>query len=105
MRGRIFPYAGAIAVLLRLYSNVVEDVEKVYEVDEYVKPFIFSAIVSVLVTFSSFTFVQQVTQWRAPKEFWRSELYYGVLSLISKGILGTILLANLVGRNIREESV
>lgn len=103
--GRIFPYAGALAVLLRLYSNVVEDVEKVYEVDDIVKPFIFSSIVSVLTFFSCFTVVQQITQWRPPKEFWRSELYYGFLSLGAKGTLGCILMVNLVGRNIREESV
>jgi len=46
-----------------------------------------------------------IVLYRAPRHFWVSEVCYAVLSLTSKGILGVILMSNLIAQNARDASV
>jgi len=47
-----------------------------------------------LLLFYSFGFAALLSQVYAPRLFWRGELAFQVLSLVSKGLLGMVLLAN-----------
>lgn len=48
------------------------------------------------VLFFSFGAASVVSQWSAPKFFYRGEILFQILSLVSKGILGIILLTNVL---------
>lgn len=48
------------------------------------------------VLFFSFGAASVVSQWHAPKFFYRGEITFQVLSLVSKGILGILLLTNVL---------
>lgn len=49
-----------------------------------------------LLLFFSFGAASVVSQWSSPKFFYRGEIVFQVLSLVSKGILGLILLTNVL---------
>ena len=49
-----------------------------------------------LVLFFSFGAASVLSQWYAPRFFYRGELLFQVLSLVSKGLLGLILLTNVL---------
>lgn len=48
------------------------------------------------VLFFSFGAASAVSQWSEPQYFYRGELAFQVLSLVSKGLLGSLLLANVL---------
>lgn len=43
-------------------------------------------------------------QYQRPKHYWKTECWYALLSLLAKGTLGCILLANLLYQNAQEGS-
>jgi len=45
-----FPYFSAFAVIIRFYYRVIEDVKIVFEVDDVIPAYIYSALVAVLTT-------------------------------------------------------
>tara|TARA_B110001450_G_scaffold253822_1_gene278027 strand:- start:563 stop:1369 length:807 start_codon:yes stop_codon:yes gene_type:complete len=49
-----------------------------------------------LVLFFSFGAASVLSQWYAPRYFYRGEILFQVLSLVSKGLLGLILLTNVL---------
>lgn len=49
-----------------------------------------------VVLFFSFGFASVLSQWSQPRFFYRGELLFQALSLISKGLLGILLLANVL---------
>lgn len=49
-----------------------------------------------LLLFFSFGAASLLSQWYAPKFFYRGEILFQVLSLVSKGLLGMLLLANVL---------
>ena len=49
-----------------------------------------------LVLFFSFGFVALAQLLLPPKHFWRGELAFQVLSLVSKGLLGILLISNVL---------
>jgi hypothetical protein len=57
-----------------------------------------------LAFFFSFGAVQVVQQARAPARYWQGELMYQVLSLVAKGTLGVIVLANVLMLSSFEEA-
>lgn len=95
------PYSFAWYVIFRLYTTTLNDVEEMFgeEVADELPGYIISAVVSTFVIFSSFTIVQLVYQFRAPKYYYQSELWYCFLSLTSKVVLGSILLVNLIAQD------
>lgn len=101
------PYITVWVIFLRNFQLVLDDINANprFDVDDVVPVYIYSAVTSVALTFSSFTVVQIYVAWKPPTHFWKSELYYAVLSLVSKAILGIILLSNLVGQNARDGGV
>lgn len=49
-----------------------------------------------LVLFFSFGAASVVSQWYSPRFFYRGELLFQILSLVSKGVLGALLLSNVL---------
>jgi len=92
------PYVSAWAIVFNLYQTTIEDVKEAFgeEVSDRVPQYIYTALVSTIVVFSSFTITQIIYQWRPPARYWETELVYAFLSLTSKAILGGILLGSLI---------
>lgn len=92
------PYVSAWAIVFNLYQTTIEDVKEAFgeEVSERVPTYIYTALVSTIVVFSSFTITQIIYQWRPPSRYWETEIVYAFLSLTSKAVLGGILLTSLI---------
>jgi len=92
------PYFSAWSIVFNLYQTTIEDVKQAFgeEVSSRVPTYIYTALVSTIVVFSSFTLTQIIYQWRPPARYWETELIYAFLSLTSKAILGGILLGSLI---------
>jgi hypothetical protein len=58
--------------------------------------FVYVILWGELALFFSFGFAALWSQWRAPRYFYQGELLFQFLSLTSKGLLGGILLANVL---------
>lgn len=58
--------------------------------------FVFLILWGELALFFSFGFVQLGTQCMPPRLFWRGELAFQVLSLVAKGLLGLVLIFNVL---------
>jgi hypothetical protein len=84
------PYITTWVIFIRNFAWTLDDIaaNPRFDVDDVVPVYIYSAVATVAVTFTSFTGVQLYCAWRPPHQFWKSEFYYAVLSLGSKGILG-----------------
>ena len=67
--------------------------------------FVYAIVVSQLLAFSSFTVVQLVVTLGAPKNYWYGELAYMTLSLVAKGVLSLLLLANVIALDVFGDSV
>ena len=76
-------------VVLQFYDAVVASTDAV-------PWFVHLILWAELILFFSFGFVQLYAQARPPKEYYRGELAFQVLSLVSKGVLGLILLTNVL---------
>ena len=62
--------------------------------------FVYAIVVSQLLLFSSFTVVQLVVTLGPPKNYIYGELAYMVLSLVAKGVLSFLLLANVIAISV-----
>jgi hypothetical protein len=58
--------------------------------------FVFLILWGELALFFSFGFVQLGTQCMPPRSFWKGELAFQVLSLVAKGLLGLVLIFNVL---------
>lgn len=66
--------------------------------------FVYAILWIELALFFSFGGVQLVQQLRSPAVYWQGEIAYLVLSLVSKGALGVIILANVLMLSSFEEA-
>jgi hypothetical protein len=97
LRSRLVPYilghfpqvAAWAIILVSFYDEPEDNLERTPE-------FVYYIIWGELVFFFSFGAVQLFQQIYAPKYYVRGELAYQVLSLAAKGVLGGILLANVL---------
>lgn len=95
------PYLAACALILQPFVRSTVDGIEDPATGEVRRPPAFVAWIvgSQLALFSSFGVVQLVTTLRAPDRFWQGELAYQVLSLVAKGVLSMLLLANVLVLN------
>jgi len=125
-----FPYSACWFAFGWFFGQTLDDAETRFgEVGDAVPAWLYSAISTLFLTcvcksgppstrpglmlasapparrFSSFAVTQMVVQWRAPTSWWISEVIYGALSIGSKGLLGCLLLANLLATSARSSSV
>ena len=68
----IYPYGAAWAILIRLYTNTLDDVQKTFDVDDAIPSYILSAVITTCLTFSSFSLAQIIWQYREPRFYWQA---------------------------------
>lgn len=76
------PYCTAWYLVLNNFYTQIWDLPS--EIRERIPWFVPVAINGTVLTFSSFTFVQWRYQWIAPSNYWKTELWYGFLSVTAK---------------------
>jgi hypothetical protein len=86
------PYAFAWTPLLHQFLHSVSNAE------QGPPDFVYAIIYSQIALFSSFGVTQFVSLWRndGPSVYYYNELSYAVLSLCAKGVLGLILMINVL---------
>lgn len=97
------PYVTGWFILISNFRSQIDDLcPRIQDrVPEFVEPLIYGSCV----IFSLFTFVQQRYQYTAPREYWKTEVWYNVLSLTSKLYLGVFLLINVLQKSSFNDAV
>lgn len=94
---RIFPWlighvpqvAAWTFILLAFYDGIADP-------NDAIPWFVHLILWAELVLFFSFGFASLASQWFAPKYFYRGELLFQTLSLVSKGLLGILMISNVL---------
>ena len=93
----IFPYTLCWVIYINYFIVSIEDAAVyVPDVWERIPPWVIPAVLSTVGIFTTFTFVQIRYQWVSPDYYWRTEIWYGFLSLTSKMVLGILLYVNIL---------
>lgn len=93
-RYRIFPWVIGHIPQLTAWAIVIVNF---YDEDEGMAPdFVHGILWGEVVLFFSFGFVALYQQYTYPKNFYKGEIMFQILSLVSKGLLGGILIANVL---------
>jgi len=98
-----FPYIGAWIIVLGSFFRQIEDLPS--DQRDRIPWFVPWAIYGTAVVFTSFSFVQIRYQWTAPKHYWRTELWYAILSLSAKVYLGSLLYWNIILAGSFDEAI
>tara|TARA_Y100000768_G_scaffold241623_1_gene183113 strand:+ start:453 stop:1781 length:1329 start_codon:yes stop_codon:yes gene_type:complete len=99
----IIPYSAAWFMIINGWTELMDDLNLCDEVGEGMPDFVPYIVYGCFTVFSFFTFVQWRYQWTAPKHYWRTELWYCVLSATSKIMLGLLLFMNVLSKTVRGE--
>lgn len=83
------PFLFAVWMIWDTFSTLERDFPNMPDFVRYI-------VITQLATFSSFGIVQLVITLRPPKYYWQGEISYMVLSLVAKGALSVLLLANVI---------
>ncbi|RPF82425.1 MAG: hypothetical protein CBC65_000365 [Rhodothermaceae bacterium TMED105] len=98
---RIFPWVVGHIPQVTAWAIIIVNF---YDEDEGRAPdFVHGILWGELALFFSFGFVALYQQYTVPKNFYKGELMFQVLSLGSKGLLGGILIANVLMLSAFEE--
>ena len=97
------PYIAAWCIVLGNFLRQIADLPQ--EQQDRIPPFVPWAIYGTAVVFTSFSFVQVRYQFTAPKHYWRSEIWYCVLSLFAKTYLGSLLYWNVLLAGSFDEAI
>lgn len=100
LRARLLPWAighvpqlGAwIPILVQFYESTVD----LDDSGDRMPWFVHLILWGELLLFFSFGVASLVSQWSTPEHFCRGEVTFQVLSLVSKGLLGVLLLSNVL---------
>lgn len=97
--GRLLPYTFGVlvyvptwVVFLATFFRNVRETKAASDADAPL--FVYAIVFGEVVLFSSFAIPLVVCQLTHPKHYWRSEVAYVLLSLVSKTLLNGLLLAN-----------
>lgn len=92
------PFLFAVAIVLQVFARAAafEFTDPVTHEVRRMPTFVYAIVATQLVLFSSFTVVQLVVTLRPPKDYAYGELAYMTLSLVAKGVLSLLLLANVI---------
>lgn len=88
------PYLAAWFMVLSPFLRQIFDLPE--ELRNRIPGFVVPAVTGTFMIFSLFSFVQLRYQWTAPKHYWRTELWYCLLSATAKVYLGGLLLSNVL---------
>jgi hypothetical protein len=86
--GHVPQVAAWLILVLQFYDNALDSRD--------VPDFVHAILWGELVLFFSFGAASLLSQLRSPAEFYRGELLFQILSLLSKGLLGILLLSNVL---------
>ena len=92
----IFPYAFAWLPIIDSFMAQLDDLCE--RLQELMPDWVPLVIFGCFAIFSCFTFVQMWYQWQRPGHYWRSEVWYCVLSALAKSFLGYTLYINVLGK-------
>lgn len=98
-----FPYIAAWIIVLGNFFRQIDDLPS--DQQDRIPWFVPWAIYGTAVVFTSFSFVQVRYQWTAPKHYWRTELWYAILSLTAKTYLGSLLYWNIILAGSFDEAI
>lgn len=87
--GHVPQLAAWVLIVVRFYDGAMTD-------EDRAPAFVHVILWFELLLFFSFGVASLLSQVRAPREFYKGELAFQVLSLVSKGLLGILLLANVL---------
>ena len=99
----IVPYTAAWWIIVTNMLDMIGDMCEKQR--EHVPTFVYFIIFGCFGIFSIFTFVQMRYQWTAPKHYWRTEVWYCILSATSKMFLGWLLVLNVLMKDDFNEAV
>ncbi len=91
----IFPYMAAWMIIIMNWDDMLDDFKLCEKADKGYPEWVPMVVYGCFVIFSFFTFVQWRYQWIAPEHYWRTEIWYCILSATSKIALGVVLTYNL----------
>ena len=83
------PFLFAVGMIWDTFSTLERDFPNMPDFVRYI-------VITQLATFTSFGFVQIVVTLRQPRFYYQGEITYMVLSLLAKGALSMLLLANVI---------
>ena len=89
--GHVPQTAAWIVIILQLYDGAADS--------SIIPWFVYVILWTQLVLFYSFGLATVVSQCMPPSRFYRGELLFQTLSLVSKGLLGSLLIANVLMRS------
>ena len=93
----IFTYVTAWVILLNHFFMQLEDLKKLEpNIYEMVPEWITIAVAGTAIVFTLFTGPQLWYQWVAPMHYWKTEIWYCILSATAKMLLGGLLYFNVV---------
>lgn len=97
------PYITAWYIVLGNFFRQIADLPQ--DQQDRMPSFVPWAIYGTAVIFTSFAFVQIRYQLTAPEHYWRSEMWYCVLSLFAKSYLGSLLYWNVILAGSFDEAI
>ena len=97
LRVRLFPWVlGHFPQVVAWFIIILQFYDGNFDPNEVAPDFVHAILWGELVLFFSFGFAALGAQLGTPKQFYRGEIAFQVLSLVSKGLLGIILLSNVL---------
>jgi hypothetical protein len=101
-----WPYLVTWSIFISHFVTQLNDVKQIDpELYDRIPPWVTTAIAGTAVLFTSFTFVQLRYMFLSPDVYWRTELWYCLLSLTAKVFLGSLLLVNVLRFSRFEDGV
>jgi hypothetical protein len=97
--GHVPQCAAWLLILLQFYDGLAE------EANDRTPAFVYAILWAELVLFFSFGAASLLAQLLPPRLFYRGEILFQVLSLVSKGVLGGLLLINVLLYQTFEEAI
>lgn len=89
--GNIPQSAAWLIILLQFYDGRDPEAQ-----EDVVPWFVYIILWAEFALFWSFGFAQLATQLLPPRDFWKGEVAFQVLSLVAKGLLGLLLISNVL---------
>lgn len=94
---RLYPwFLGHVPQVTAWFLIAWQFYDSVADPDDRIPDFVYAILWGELVLFFSFGGAALLAQWSTPQYFYRGELAFQVLSLVSKGLLGLLMITNVL---------
>jgi len=99
----IIPYSVAWFIIVNGWNELMDDLTLCSDSDGAMPEWVPFLVYGCFTVFSFFTFVQWRYQWIAPEHYWRTEIWYCILSATAKILLGQLLLLNVFSKTVDDD--